>query len=525
MDSNLRQQLGQLFMVGFDGLAVNAHIARLIEQYRVGGVILFRRNIASPQQLSRLCRELQQFNARFSATPLLIALDQEGGMVMRIEQGVTPMPSAMAFAQAGSVADCAELQGVSAAEMRALGINMMLAPVLDINNNVRNPVIGVRAFGEDPQTVTTYGLAAIRGIEAQGMIATAKHFPGHGDTAVDSHLALPVIAHDRPRLDRIELVPFRAAIAQGVAAIMTAHVFFPAVEPHPDLPATLSRAVVTGLLREELGYEGVIMTDCLEMSAIANGVGVAEGALLSLLAGNDLVLISHLEQRQVQAMETVLRAIESQQLDTALVTAACQRVQRLKQISAVRDWQQLPAQVTGLQQTTAMQLTRRVQAAALRSTGCWRPLDCTLPLLLITVSVQHRTEIDEVAAGGPAAGDPAAGDPAAGSEARSSMLPLLLAAGLDVQEIVLPLQPSQAEIDTALARASKVAQIVVQTYNAVLSAPQQELLTRLPASLTWLVAGRLPYDLDLLPEAQGRLAGFGCRPAALLPVVEKLIGK
>lgn len=515
MDLNLRQQLGQLFMVGFDGLVMNAHITRMIEQYRVGGVILFRRNIASPQQLRSLCRDLQDFNARFSATPLLIALDQEGGMVMRIEQGVTPMPSAMAFAQAGSVADCAALHAISAAEMRALGINMMLAPVLDINNNARNPVIGVRAFGEDPETVTTYGLAAMSGIEAQGMIATAKHFPGHGDTTEDSHLALPVIAHDRDRLDRVELLPFRAAIAQGVAAIMTAHVFFPAVEPQVDLPATLSRAVVTGLLREELHYDGVVMTDCLEMSAIANGVGVATGALLSLQAGNDLVLISHLEQRQTQAMDTVLRAVEQQQLEPGLVVSACRRIKQLKQMSAVRHWQQLPVQVDGLQQPTAMELSRRVQARALRSIGSCRPLDSSLPVLLLTVAVQHRTEMDEVATGPTGAGE----------QARSSMLALLLAAGLDVVEMVLSAQPAQTDIDAALVQASKFRQIVVQTYNAVLSASQQHLLTRLPASLTWLVAGRLPYDLDLLPTAQGRLAAFGCRPAALLPVVEKLLGK
>ena len=252
-DQATRSKIGQLFMVGFDALEPDEHITRLILERQIGGVILFRRNVHTPAQVSTLCRSLQEINARVSDQPLLISLDQEGGMVMRIEQGVTPIPAAMAFQQAGSVSDCESLNFVSGDEMRQLGINMLLAPVLDVNNNPLNPVIGVRAYGEDADTVVSYGLAALRGQRAAGVIATAKHFPGHGDTATDTHYDTACVPHDLARLRAVELRPFAAAIAQGVDAIMTAHVSFPAIEPDTSVPATLSKAVLTGLLREEMG--------------------------------------------------------------------------------------------------------------------------------------------------------------------------------------------------------------------------------------------------------------------------------
>jgi len=251
-------------MVGFDALQADEHIKTLIRDKKVGGVILFRRNVHTPAQVSALCRELQEINAEVSDTPLLISIDQEGGMVMRIEQGVTPIPAAMAFQAAGSPADCERMNQISGDEMRQVGINMLLAPVLDVNNNRNNPVIGVRAYGEDADTVIEYGMAAMRGQRASGLAVTAKHFPGHGDTAIDTHYAMALVPHDKERLRAVELAPFRAAIAGGVDAIMTAHVVFPAFEADTSVPATLSKGVLTDLLRGEMDYQGVVITDCLE---------------------------------------------------------------------------------------------------------------------------------------------------------------------------------------------------------------------------------------------------------------------
>ena len=505
------KDIGQLFMVGFDGLEPDAAIERLIRERQVGGVILFRRNVHTPGQVATLCRRLQEINAEVSDVPLLIGIDQEGGMVMRIEQGVTPMPAPMAFQAAGSSADCAALHRISGAEMRAIGINMLLAPVLDVNNNRSNPVIGVRAFGEDADTVIRYGGAAIGGLREAGVIVTAKHFPGHGDTAVDSHHAMALVGHDQERLRAVELAPFRAAIAQGVDAIMTAHVAFPAFEPDAGVPATLSPAVLTGLLRDEMGYDGVVISDCLEMGAIADGIGVEEGAVGTLLAGADIVLISHTEARQHAAIDAVAAALASGRLSQQRVDQALARVRRLKKAAAVQGWRELPATPAGLMGADALALAADVQRRALKVEGSFRPLDPAQPVALITFEVRDRTEVDEVANG-------------RNKEARSSMLDGLTAGGLTVQEFALSAQPTQEDVDAAIAFASDAEQIVVQTYNAMLVEGQQRLLAALPADKLWVVAGRLPYDLDLVPGAQGRLAAFGCRPPALAPVVEKLVG-
>ncbi|GGC00069.1 beta-N-acetylhexosaminidase [Pseudoduganella buxea] len=507
----VQNEIGQLFMVGFDGLEPDAAITRLIRERRVGGVILFRRNVHTPAQVAALCRRLQELNAQVSDEPLLIALDQEGGMVMRIEQGVTPIPAPMAFQAAGDEGDCERLQFVNADEMRRIGINMLLGPVLDVNNNPANPVIGVRAFGEDADTVIRFGGAAVRGMQRAGVIVTAKHFPGHGDTAVDSHHAMALVAHDQARLQAVELAPFRAAIAQGVDAIMTAHVAFPAFEPDASVPATLSRAVLTGLLRNDMGHDGVVISDCLEMGAIADGVGVPEGAVRTLLAGADIVLVSHTESRQHGAIDAVLAALEEGRLAPERIAEALARVRRLKRVAAVRAWRELPAQPVGLMSPEALALAGEVQRRALRADGAFRPLDPTLAVTLITFEVRDRTEVDEVAS-------------ARNREARSSMVDALAAAGLTVREFALSAQPDEADIDAAIAFAGEAGQVVVQTYNAVLVPGQQRLLDALDPGRLWVVAGRLPYDLALAPAAQGRLAAFGCRPAALAPVVARLLG-
>jgi beta-N-acetylhexosaminidase len=512
MSVELRKKIGQLFMVGFDALEANEHIARMIREQHIGGVILFRRNVHTPEQLSALTRQLQEINAEVSTEPLLIAIDQEGGMVMRIEQGVTPLPSAMAYQQAGSIEDCESLNFVNGDELRQMGINMNLAPVLDVNNNPLNPVIGVRAFGEDADTVSKYGIAAMRGMRRAGVIATGKHFPGHGDTSTDTHYDMASVPHDLARLQAVELAPFKAAIDSGIDAIMTAHVMFPAIEPDPAIPATLSKAVLTDLLRKKMGFDGTVISDCLEMAAISEGIGVAKGAIATLQAGADIVLVSHRPERQLAAIEAVVQAAERGEISVAQIDEAVTRVRRLKQSAAVSQWRERSLALNGLMKPEALALSRRVQKAALRIEGAFRPLDSKLPIALVTFEVRSHTEIDEIAL-------------ARNKEPRSSMQPGLSAAGFDVREFALSASPSEAEMAEAFAFAQNAPQILVQSYNAVLMAEQQKFISTLPQDKLWLVAGRLPYDLDLVPEAQGRLASFGSRPASLEPVMEKLAGK
>lgn len=500
----LSQKVAQLFMVGFDGLVPNSHIEEMLRVHQIGGIILFRRNVETPSQLAALNLGLQKINAEQSKVPLLIGTDQEGGMVMRIEQGVTPLPSAMAFKSTGSEADCEALTKAGNAELKSLGININFAPVLDINNNPQNPVIGVRAYGETVGEVCQFGLAALRGMQSAGMAATAKHFPGHGDTAVDSHHGMPVVAHDRVRLDAVELAPFSAAFGAGLDALMTAHVAFPAIESDLAKPATISYATLTGLLRNELAYQGVVITDCLEMDAIGKGVGTVAGAVLAIQAGADIVLISHSPVKQAAAFAAVLQAVEVGDISLARLDESVLRILALKQRYQMSEWVSL---APSLLAPEALQLSARVHQAAI--TGHTLPLDKNKPVFLMSAEVRSHTEIDEVALGKT-------------PEARNSLAQPLSELGYSVNELWIAVQPDAAELDAALSQAAHAEQIIFVSYNATLFAEQQALIAALPQDKLWLIAGRLPYDLELAPKAVGLLSCCANRPAALSALAQKL---
>ncbi|MHB1629780.1 MAG: beta-N-acetylhexosaminidase [Bacilli bacterium] len=328
-DQDFRAWAGAVLCAGFDGEQMGRHAEDLIGRLRVQNVILFGRNISSFAQVRALTEQLQAFaQACGHDLPLLICADQENGIVRRFADDVPGLPGNMAIGAAGD-ADMAQAVGlITGRLLRAAGIHMDLAPVLDVNNNPDNPVIGVRSFGEDPAAAAALGVAFARGLAQAGVIACGKHFPGHGDTVADSHLALPLVAHGLERLRAVELVPFQAAIAAGVEALMTAHVVFPAAGGAD--PATLSEAVLTGLLRTELAFSGVIMTDCLEMRAISDTVGVGRGAVRALCAGADLVLVSHHLQRQEEALAAIVAAAESGELPPERLREAAQRVRALR---------------------------------------------------------------------------------------------------------------------------------------------------------------------------------------------------
>ena len=319
--------LGQMFMVDFTGLEPIAEVERLIADDGVGGVILFDKNISAPRQVAALTNSLQEIARAAGRPPLLIGVDQEGGPVARLRMGATHFPSAMAFGAARSEALVASAAGITARELRALGLHMNMAPVLDVNNNPANPVIGVRSYGEDPALVARLGTAAIRAMQASGVLATAKHFPGHGDTSQDSHVTLPVVPHAQKRLDAVELLPFRAAIRIGVAAVMTAHVVFKALDP--DRPATLSPAVL-GFLRNDLGFGGLIVTDSMGMRAITDRFPRGEAAVQAVLAGADLILALGPIDAQREALAAVRRAVAAGQVPVDRVAASTERVLEAK---------------------------------------------------------------------------------------------------------------------------------------------------------------------------------------------------
>jgi beta-N-acetylhexosaminidase len=332
---SLEEQVDQCMVVGFAGLQPTPELLDLIQRAHVGGVILFSRNISDRAQTAALTHALQSAaRAAGHPAPLLVMTDQENGLVRRLGRDSTPFPGAMALGAIEGAGESErlveEVARATAHELLAHGVNMNLAPVADVHYTDDSPVIGARSFGSDPELVGRLGAAAVRGLQGAGVIATLKHFPGHGDTAVDSHLALPVVTAPLERLEAVELAPFRQGIAAGAACVMTAHVAFPVLTGDATTPATLSRAVITDLLRNRLGFAGVIMSDCLEMGAVARTAGVEVGAVQAMRAGADLVLISHTLERQRAAIAAVRAAVADGALSAEKVKSSAERVLRLK---------------------------------------------------------------------------------------------------------------------------------------------------------------------------------------------------
>jgi beta-N-acetylhexosaminidase len=323
-------QAGQRLMVGFDGLAASADARRLIRDYGAGSVILFARNVEGPEQVAELVRELQSIaHAAGQETPLLVSVDQEGGRVARLRDPWTRWPTALALGRTGSEELARRMGDALAGELLACGITLDFAPVMDVNTNPDNPVIGDRSFGDDPDLVGRLGAAFIQGLQGGGVAACAKHFPGHGDTSVDSHVDLPVVEHARRRLEEVELRPFRKAVEAGVATVMTAHVVVRALDA--AVPATLSRAVVDGLLRRELAFDGVIVSDDLEMKAVAGRWSPGEAAVRAAGAGCDVLPVCATAEMQVASAEALIRALESGEIAFAEQDAAARRIRRLKE--------------------------------------------------------------------------------------------------------------------------------------------------------------------------------------------------
>lgn len=324
MTDSLEQRVGAMLFAGFEGLAPPDYILEWLAAGRIGGVILFSRNVASPAQLADLTAACRAAAAR----PLLIAVDQEGGRVARLRAaaGFSESPGALALGAADSEALAERVSAALAAELRALGINWNLAPVVDIAHR-ENPVIGTRTLGGDPARVGALAAAQIRGFQAQGVATTAKHFPGHGNTPVDTHVAMARVDAPLAALWEHDLVPFRAAVAAGVDTVMVAHVTFTALDD--QRPATLAPAVVQGVLRERIGYDGLVCTDCLEMRAVRDYYGAGESAVLAALAGSDVIFFSHTRAYQEEAYAALLAAARSGRLPAERVQAAAGRVQAL----------------------------------------------------------------------------------------------------------------------------------------------------------------------------------------------------
>ncbi len=513
---SLEARVGQMMMIGFDGHKAPPHALEWLAAGRAGSVVLFTRNVASPAQLAELTASLRAA----APLPILICVDQEGGVVARMRHPFTESPGNMALGAAtGDDATelAARMAGVLAREIRAVGIDWNLAPCLDVLSNPHNPAIGLRSLGADPDRAAELGAALVRGTQAAGVAACAKHFPGHGDTGVDSHHDLPVIASDLARLRALDLKPFVAAINAGVASVMAAHIVFPALDP--DRPATLSPAVQTGLLRRELGFEGVITTDCMEMKAVADRYGAGESTVLAALAGADSIVHSHTARRQEEAYTAMLAAARSGRLPAARIEQSVRRLLALKDRYVRRaEAVSLDEVGGGAHRAVSLEAARRaltlVRGALprqlLQAEGL-SPLSATCALIEFSY--------------------------ARPSQAEEAHTPTWLAAELAarlpcVQHLTLP---GDAPPDELVARARKLAQdadlLIVATRSAHLNPDQRrlaaELLTaaRAASHETLLLCLRNPWDAAAFPEVENVLATLGDARPSLTAAAEALAGE
>lgn len=331
----IEEKLGQLFMVFFEGTEFSPALERTIQELHVGGILIFHINVGPVEELAATIAAAQDAAAASGAQiPLFVAVDHEGGLIDRFGGRLTLFPGPMAIAATGSVENARAVAEAMSAELRALGINMNLAPVVDVNNNPNNPVIGSRAFGSTPEIVTSFSLAMLEGFQRGNMMTTAKHFPGHGDTAIDSHSDLPVIDKELAQLQALELVPFAAAIDAGTDVIMTAHVAVPSLTGDPELPATFSRAILTDLLRESMGFDGLIAADSLGMGALDLRYGITQTSALAVEGGVDLLMFGndpgHTPVEQYWVFEELLARIEAGELTEARLDASVRRILQAK---------------------------------------------------------------------------------------------------------------------------------------------------------------------------------------------------
>lgn len=322
-DMTLEEKIGQMLVTGFPDGVMNESFLQLVHDVKVGNVILFRENQLNRRQLEQLCTDVTAYITKETGIAPFITSDEEGGIVSRLPEDLGKMPSAMAFSKMKSKEAAYKAAWLSGKQLKRLGINFNLAPVLDINNNVKNPVIGVRSYGQTPDEVWEYAGAAAKGYMDAGIMCVGKHFPGHGDTETDSHLALPVIKKSIDEMRTMELVPFQKAIDAGIPAVTIAHVVF---EKEDNLPATMSKKIVTGLLREQMYFDGLIISDCMEMNAISRTYGIEEGAVRAVNAGIELIFISHFHDKVRTTAARIIEAVRTGEIAEETIDRAVSKI-------------------------------------------------------------------------------------------------------------------------------------------------------------------------------------------------------
>ena len=494
----LRKLVGQRMVVGFYGTELNDDIKDLICNYKIGNIILFRHNVLNNDQLKKMCHELQQLVRLHTGHEAFITIDQEGGMVTRLGEDAVNIPGAMAIAATGDVNNAYEAGKLTGEQLRSLGINFNLAPSVDVNSNIDNPVIGVRSYGNNPLEVAKYAAAMTKGLLEGNVYACGKHFPGHGDTNVDSHIGLPLINKEVEELEQCELIPFRKVIEVGIPAIMTAHILFPKIEEE-NIPATMSRKIITGILRERLGFQGLIVSDCMEMDAIQKYYGTVEGAKKALNAGVDMVFISHTASIAREVSDALVIALETGEISMENMTHAVERIFEFKEYvskpnkSNVFDIPNGKRFVLDLIRKSITPIQYPQEGINLGEN----------PLFISTPPFRASNVLNE--------------------QERISFANYL-AEHLNGKGITISPEPTDLDVELALKAAKDSSSIIIGTYNGHIFKGQIELVHKLAKvhHNVIVIALRNPYDLRNLPNNVTSIAAYEYTNNSLAVIAELL---
>ena len=507
----LHNLIGQKLMLAFAGYDLTPTMKQTLARHPIGGITLFRSlNVQNPAQVRELTRALQSAAASHHYPPLLIAADQEGGQLNALGADTTPFPGNMALGATNDPGLAFRVGQAIGREMAAMGVNLNYAPSADVNSNPANPVVGTRSFGGDPALVGRMAVALMAGLHSAGVISCAKHFPGHGDTVHDSHHGTPTIPHDRARLNAIELPPFVQMIRADAPVMMTAHIGLPALNNGQVIPSTLSRAVMNGLLRQELGFRGVIISDALDMGAIAQGVGLAVDVIAAAHATVDLMLFTNDPATHELAYNALTQAAQRGLLSQAELQVSFQRIMVLKE--RLNGWSQPDLDVVGCaeHQALALEVSQRAVTLVQDKAGL---LPLRLPadarVAVLAPRPQDLTPTDT-----------------------SSYEQIKLAEAIrvyhpNVTSLQFSQNPPDGEIRALRDAAATYHYLILGTINAAQQPAQAQLARELLATgvPTITIALRTPYDLPVYPSAETHLCAYSIQQPMMTALAAALFGE
>lgn len=495
---SLEQKVGQMFVMSFFGSELNLAGRDLLSTWQPGAIVLLPSNLENPQQITRLTNDIQRTLLDSGSIPAFIAVDQEGGIIAHLEEGFTrwAVPSLLTATQSPELAY--QFGEALAQELLAVGVNMNLAPVADLQTNPDNPIIGRRSFGNDPELVASMIAPVIEGMQFGGVMATVKHFPGHGETSVDSHLELPVLNFSQDELFARELIPFQSAIDADTGAVMVAHIHFSDIDVNSEIPASLSENIITDLLRNQMAYDGIVITDALDMDAIDTVYSPSEAAINAIQAGNDLILIgAHISpENQAEAMQAVVDAVRAGEIPETRIDESLRRILRAKERFNILNWQRL--EQNGVEQ--------RINSEAHQA-------------LIGTMFQQGITLVHDNGERLPISGSTLMVYP-------QSRATLGLACNRNGwQFLTIPRDPDAETIATIQQAAMYVDNVVVFTENVFDHRQQVRLVEWLPEEKTIVVALWLPYDYLYLPPVASFFVTYSPLSQSYMPICDILHGE